>query len=92
MAIVTVDGVEKACCSFNSQEFGKALSGPHITHKLVSIQPWPLGVAIVTVDGVEKACCSFDSQEFGKALSEPHITHKLARLNLNHCKMYYYNR
>jgi hypothetical protein len=92
VAIVTVDGVEKACCSFDSQEFGKALSGPHITHKLASIQPWPLGVAIVTVDGVEKACCSFDSQEFGKALSGPHITHKLARLNLNHCKMYYYNR
>jgi hypothetical protein len=29
-AIVTV---EKACCSFDSQELGKALSGPHITHK-----------------------------------------------------------
>ncbi|KAH8952526.1 hypothetical protein BDL97_09G089500 [Sphagnum fallax] len=33
VATVTVDGVEKACCSFDSQEFGKALSGPHITHK-----------------------------------------------------------
>ncbi len=32
VATVTVDGVEKACCSFDSQEFGKALSGPHITH------------------------------------------------------------
>ncbi|CAM6042219.1 unnamed protein product [Sphagnum compactum] len=30
---VTVDGVEKARCSFDSQEFGKALSGTHITHK-----------------------------------------------------------
>ncbi len=36
VATVTVDGVEKACCSFDSQEFGKALSGPHITHKKVS--------------------------------------------------------
>ncbi|CAK9267606.1 unnamed protein product [Sphagnum jensenii] len=33
VATVTVDGVEKARCSFDSQEFGKALSGPHITHK-----------------------------------------------------------
>jgi hypothetical protein len=33
VATVTVDSVEKACCSFDSQEFGKALSRPHITHK-----------------------------------------------------------
>ncbi len=36
VATVTVDGVEKACCSFDSQEFGKALSVPHITNKKVS--------------------------------------------------------
>jgi hypothetical protein len=76
-----VDGVEKACCSFDSQELAKLF-----------LDPRPLGVATVPVDSVEKACYSFDSQEFGKALSRSHITHKLARLNLNHCKMYYYNR